>query len=95
MISLLVYNSSLYKITLFLGLLGYCETNTKISPTKERAYRVNKTLHLLDLCQSTILDEKLLINNIISNEKQTTSQKHLTLNQHFKYQNTQKNIKNS
>ena len=66
MISLLLYNNSPYKITLPLGLLGYCETNA----TKEVAYRVNNILQLLDICQSTILDEKLSNNDIISNAKQ-------------------------
>ena len=58
-ISLHAYNNSPYKITLPLGLLGYCETNATTSPTKEVAYRVNKILQLLDICQSTILDEEL------------------------------------
>ena len=66
-----VYNNSPYKITLPLGLLGYCETNATTSPTKV-AYRVNNFLQLLDICQSTILDEELSINNIISNEKRNT-----------------------
>ena len=57
MISLHVYNNFPYKITLPLGLLGYCETNATKSPTKEIAYRVNNILQLLDICQSTILDE--------------------------------------
>ena len=35
MISLYIYNNSPYKITLPLGLLGYCKTNATISPTKE------------------------------------------------------------
>ena len=72
MISLFVYNNSPYKITLPLGLLGYCETNATISPTKEVAYKVNNVLQLLDICQSIILDEELSINNIISNGKQNT-----------------------
>ena len=38
----------------------------------EVAYRVNNILQLLDICQSTILDEELSINNIISNEKRNT-----------------------
>ena len=71
-ISLHVYNNSPYKITLPLGLLGYCETNSRTSRTKEVAYRVNNILQLLDICQSTILDEELSINNIISNEKKNT-----------------------
>ena len=58
-ISLHVYYNSPYKITLLLGLLGYCETNATTSPTKEVAYRVKSILQLLDLCQSTILDEEL------------------------------------
>ena len=36
-ISLHVYNNSPYKIRPPLGLLGYCETNATISPTKEIA----------------------------------------------------------
>ena len=67
-----VYNTTLYQITLSLGLLGYCETNATISPINEAAYRVYNILHLLDICQSTILDEELSINNIISNEKGNT-----------------------
>ena len=70
--SLHVYNNSPYKITLSLGLLGYCETKATTSPTKEVAYRVINILQLLDICQSTILDDELSINNIISNEKRNT-----------------------
>ena len=86
-ISLHVYNNSPDKITLPPRLIGYCETNTTISPTKELAYRVNNILQLLDICQSTIFDQEFSINNIIKikNETQTISRKHLTLNQHFKY----------
>ena len=68
-ISLHVYNNSPYKTILPLGLLGFSETNATTSPTKEVAYRVNIILQLLDICQSTIFDEELSINNIISNEK--------------------------
>ena len=71
-ISFHVYNNSPYQITLPLGLLGYCETNATTSPTNEIAYRVNNILKLLDRCQSTILDEEISINNIISNEKRNT-----------------------
>ena len=71
-ISLHVYNNSPYQITLPLGLLGYCELNATTSPTNEVAYRANNKLQLLDICQSTILDEELSINNIISNEKRNT-----------------------
>ena len=71
-ISLHVYNISPYQITLPLGPLGYCETNATTSPTNEVAYRVNNILQLLDICQSTILDEELSINNIISNKKRNT-----------------------
>ena len=72
MISLHVYNNSPFKLTLHLGLLGYCKTNATIFPTKEVAYRVNNFLQLLDICQSTILDEELSINTIKSNEKRNT-----------------------
>ena len=71
-ISLHVYNNSPYQITLPLGFLGYSETNDTTSPTNEEAYRVNNILQLLDICQSTILDEELSINNIINNEKRNT-----------------------
>ena len=71
-ISLHVYNNTPNQVTLPLGLLGYCETNATISPINEVAYRVNNILQLLDICQSTILDEELSINNIISNEKRNT-----------------------
>ena len=71
-ISLHIYNNYPYKITLPLGLLGYCETNATISPTKEITYRVSNNLQLLDICQSTILDEELSINNILSKEKRKT-----------------------
>ena len=71
-ISLHVYNNTPNKITLPLDLLGYCETNATTSPVKEIAYRVNKILQLLDICQSTIPNEEFSINNIISNEKRNT-----------------------
>ena len=71
-ISLHVYNNTPYQVTLPLGLLGYCKTNDTISPIHELAYRIYNKLQLLDICQSTILDEELSINNIISNEKRNT-----------------------
>ena len=58
-----LYNHSPYHITLLLGLLGYCETNATTSPTNEVTYGVNNILQLLDICQSTILDEELSIIN--------------------------------
>ena len=67
-----VYNNTPYQVTLPLGLLGYCETNATISPINEVGYRVNNILQLLDICQSTILDEELSINNIIRNEQRNT-----------------------
>ena len=60
-ISLHVYNNTPTKITLPLGSIGYCETNATTSPVKDLAYRVNNILQLLDICQSTILDEELFI----------------------------------
>ena len=71
-ISLHLYNNTPYQITLPIGLVGYCETNATISPINEVAYRVINILQLLDICLSTILDEELSINNIISNEKRNT-----------------------
>ena len=58
--------------------------NATTSPINEVAYRVNIILQLLDICQSTILDEILSINSIKSNETkiQITSQKHHILNRH-------------
>ena len=44
----------------------------QFSPIIEVAYRVNNILKLLEIFQSTILDEDLSINNIISNEKRNT-----------------------
>ena len=70
--SLHVYNNSPYQITLPLGFLGYWETNTTSLPTNEVEYRVNNILQSLVICQSTILDGELSINNIISNEKRNT-----------------------
>ena len=67
-----VYNNTPYQVTLPLGLLGYCETNATISPINQVAYRVNNILQLLNICQSTILDEELSINNIVSNENRNT-----------------------
>ena len=81
-ISLHVYNNSPYQITLLLGLLGYCEINATTSPTKEVAYRANNLLQLLDICQSTILDEELSRINIISNEKKNTD--YVTKTPYFK-----------
>ena len=63
-ISLHVYNNTPYEITLPLGLLGFYETNATTSPINKVAYRVNNILQLLDVCQSTILEEELSINNI-------------------------------
>ena len=71
-ISLHVFNNTPYQVTLPLGILGYRETNATISPIHEVAYRVNNILQLLDICQSTILDEELSINNIISIENRNT-----------------------
>ena len=71
-ISLHVYNNTPYQVKLPLGLLGYCETNATILPIHEKAYRVKNILQLLDICQSTILNEELSINNIISNENRNT-----------------------
>ena len=82
MISLHIYKNSPYKITLPLGLFGYCEINATISHTKDIAYRVNSILQLLDICQSTILDEKLSISNILSNEKRNTD--YFTKTSYFK-----------
>ena len=68
-ISLYVYNNTPYQTTLTLGLLGYCETIASTSPVNEVAYQVNNVLQLLDICHSTIFDEDLSINNLITNEE--------------------------
>ena len=70
--SLHLYNNTPYQVTLLLGRLGFCETNATTSPMHEKAYRVNNILQLLDICQTTILNEELSINNIIINEKRNT-----------------------
>ena len=57
------------------------DTNATNLPINEVAYRVNNILQLLDICQSTILDEELFINNIISNEKRNTD--YFTKTPHF------------
>ena len=95
--SLHVYNNSPNQITLPLGLLGYCETNATTVPTNEIAYRVKNVLQLLDICQSTFLDEEFSINNIMSNEKRNTDYftKIPYFNQRLKYHIIQKNNKNS
>ena len=81
-IALHIYNNSPYRITLPLGLLGYCETKATVSPTKEIAYRANKVLLLLDICQPTIVDDKLSIDNNLSNEKRNRD--YFTKTQYFK-----------
>ena len=63
-ISQYVYNNSPCKLTITLGLLGYCETNATFHLTQERSIRVNKTLKLTDICQSTILDEEIYLYKI-------------------------------
>ena len=93
-ISLHIYNNSPYKITLPLGLLGFCETNATLSPTKETSYRVNSILQLLDIRQSTILDEELSIIKILGNEKRNTDYFTKTppfAHQNFEFANIQKN----
>ena len=96
-ISLNLCNNSPYQITLPLGLLGFRGTNATTSPTNEVAYRVNNILQLLDICQSTILDEELSINIIISNEKRNTNyfKKLHILKQRLKYHIIRKNNKNT
>ena len=81
-ISLHVYNNTPNKVTIPLELLGYSETNATTSPVKKIAYRVNNILQILDICQSTILEEELSINNIISNEKRNTD--YFTITPYFK-----------
>ena len=68
MISLHIHNNSPFKINLTLGLLGFYQTNATISPTKEKTYRVNNVLQPQNIGESTIRDEELSINNILSNE---------------------------
>ena len=43
-----------------------------ITNTRKKHIGVNNILQLLDICQSTILNEELSINNIISNENKNT-----------------------
>ena len=51
------------------GILCYCEIKATFFPTKEIAYKINNILKLLDICQSTILNEELSIIRIISDRK--------------------------
>ena len=81
-ISLHVYNNTPNNVTLPQGLLGYCETNATTSPVKQIAYRVKNILQLLDICQSTNLNEELSIINIMSNEKRNTD--YFTKSPYFK-----------
>ena len=81
-ISLHVYNIFSYKKTLPLELLGYCETNATIPPTVETAYRLNNTLKLLEICQSSILKEKLSIISLISDSSRNTD--YITKTPYFK-----------
>ena len=67
-----IYNNSPYKITIPLGLLGYCETNATVSPTLEVAYRVINVLKILDIFKSTFLNGELTNNNIMSDNKRKT-----------------------
>ena len=60
-------NISTYIITLALGLLGYCETNSTFYRTQERAFAVINILKLLDFSQSTIFREELSFINITNN----------------------------
>ena len=62
--SMHVYNNSPFKITLLLGLSGYCETKEIIFPTIGIAYKVNIVLNLLDIRQSRILNEDLIKDSI-------------------------------
>ena len=78
-ISLHGYNNTPYQVTLPLGLLGYYKTNTTISTIHEVAYHINNILQLLDICQSTILDKELSINNIVSNKNNIVKEKHRLL----------------
>ena len=43
-----------------------------IAPSTETSYRVNNVLILLEICQSTILNEELSINKITSDSKRNT-----------------------
>ena len=57
-----------------LALPGYCETNATISSTIETAYRVKnpKILKILGICQLSILNEELSINNKTCDSKRNT-----------------------
>ena len=71
-IALWVYRKVPSKITLRLGLLWYCKTNATFHPTQERAFRVNNTLKLLDICRSTVLNEDLAVDTNSNDSKQNT-----------------------
>ena len=79
-ISLHVYNNSPHKITLHLGTLGYGETIATLHPTEERSFRVNKSLKLLDICQSSFLNQKLTNSIFRIDSKENTDYFTKTLN---------------
>ena len=72
-ISLHIYNNTPYKGNITLRTFRILRNKTlQYHPYMKKAYRVNNILQLLDICQSTILNEEISINNIISNEKRNT-----------------------
>ena len=89
--ALKVYNKSPYKITHSLEFLWYRETDASFLPTHEIAFKANKVLKLLDICQSTILNDEISKNNITTNQNETRSisQKPPRLIQYSKPQNIQ------
>ena len=64
--------------------MGYCETNATTSPVQEKAYRVNNILQLLDICQSTILNEELSVTNIMKNSNEKRNTDYFTKTPYFK-----------
>ena len=72
-ISLHVYNNTPYQVTLpFRTFRLLRNQRYDINQYTKKNTAVNNILQLLDICQSTILNEELSINNIISNEKRNT-----------------------
>ena len=57
---LILFHYTPNKVTLPLGLLGYCATKATTSPVKEVAYRVNNILQLQDFVNPQYLMKSYL-----------------------------------
>ena len=65
-----------------LRLLGYCETNATAYPTEKKTFEVNNISKLIDIWQSTFLNEEISISNIKNDSKRNTD--YFTKTRYFK-----------